>query len=253
MCSMIRTLMYRIGSIGCVILFAWNVIFAGPGAIIDTFKRRLDAISTYSASIERVQHYRNACRVATGNICYDNRHGAVYTWKKPGRYQFFRSDFGAYGINLIKKTGWKTTVGKPVTSLAQEIDPLFRLTQIRTIPTGQLKYRGNNGDILIFSKKYHSNRMLCLGFDAKTNHCILSEIMDKNGTVIEKTKFNYKDKDALYPDALTITRIIGDTISIDSLHFLKPTLNKKLKKELFSIPKNIAWHKDMALPLWQYE
>lgn len=245
-----------ISVIGSIILVAslHSSAVSGPFVVVEQFQKKMGDISSFSAVIERSQQFRSVTRASSGNLKFDRHYGSVYTWEAPGKYRFFRSVFGACGIDLNKQSGWKTTVGTPDPSVAQEIDPFFRLTRLSAVALDKLLYRGNRGDALIFSMTLSFETKLFISFDAVSGRCLVTEVISDKGTVLEKTKFIYHDTDAgkIIPDAMVVSRVVGSELSVDSLAFKKQEFNRRMKKELFTIPQDITWNDKVQLTSFQY-
>jgi len=231
----------------CVVGRSFSV--SGPFSVFEQFQEKIKAVTSFSATIDRSQLFRNVTRASTGSLKFDRHYGSVYNWEAPGKYQFFRSVYGACGIDLKKQSGWKTTVGTPDPYVAQEIDPLFRLTRLSAVSPEKLLYRGNKGDLLIFSMSLSFETKLYLSFDAVSSRCLVTEVINEDGTVLEKTKFLYNEKNEgnCIPEAMVVSRLVGSELSVDSLSFKKPVFNRVMKKELFAIPQDITWSDKVQL------
>ena len=247
---MIKAVTRSISIIGCIAVFS-GTLFAEPFSVIDSFRVRIKALASMSASIERVQVYRGVRRASTGALQFDLHYGSVYNWSQPGKYRFFRSVYGACGVDMNKQTGWRTTVGTPDLAVAREIDPLYRFLHIADIPAAKIAYRGNKGDMLVFSTSLGVGKQLCFSFDASSCRCLVAEMIDDDGVVSEKTKFIYneKRKGQIVPDAMVITSVVGHEVAVDSLVFTRETFNRKIDKEIFAIPREISWNDEVRLAL----
>jgi hypothetical protein len=248
--SMIKGASRSIGLLS-VILLCSAVAAAEPFSVIDSFKQHVRSITSFSAAVERIQSYRNVERKSMGAMNYDKRYGSLYNWKSPGNYRFFRSDFGAYGVDLKKQHGWKTEFGTPDPEFSRQIDPLYRLVYLLSLSKSQLTYRGNSGDLLVFSMDIGNGKRQFFGFDAISSRCRFIEIADKNGHVFDKTKLYYPPNDTKipFPVSIVITTLVGSELSVDSVVIKKPQVNKMLERELFAIPANVTWHKRISAVL----
>lgn len=217
---------------------------------IDSFISRIKSITTFSADIERFQKFRKTERVSRGNLYYDKKYGSVYNWDSPGSYRFFRSDFGAYGVDLSKKEGWKTQFGTPDAEFSRTIDPLYHLLYCGKLNFGQLTKRGTSGSLTIFSGPSSGDETFFFGFDAATGVCRLIEKTDAQGSVTEKTKFYYPSNSKRpVPDAIVITSQVGSEVCVDSVVFKNVNPRAPVTRDHFAIPQQISWHKRISAQL----
>ncbi|MBN1579012.1 MAG: hypothetical protein JW913_20790 [Chitinispirillaceae bacterium] len=239
---MIQAICRSIAAIHCT-AFAWCATVGGePLSVVDSFQNRLGRITTFTASVERHQTYRGARRLGRGSVVFDRSRGNVYDYRTPGRFLFFSSDSAAWGVNRKKRTGWKTS-GPPGPQLRQRVDPLFRLLRLCAIDKKHFIYRGNSGDLLLFSLPLDDGGECCAGFDADSFQCRIIEMFDSTGALTDKTVFAYGrlTSDALLPAAITVSEPIGTEVSVDSILLKKPRINVKVQDAVFTRPPAISW------------
>ena len=227
----------------CVVA-PWCIGAAGePAAVIDSFQNRLSRISTFTASVERLQTYRGVRRSGRGSFVFDRHHGCLYTYQTPGRYRFFSSDSAIWGVNLEKRTGWRAGATHPGAELRRRIDPLLRLFRLLTIDKKNFTYRGNSDDLLLFLLPAAGAAECCAGFDASMFQCRIIETFDAAGALRDKTIFTYSKRadDAGLPAGITITERIGADVSVDSILLKKPRINIKTPKDTFDVPDGVSW------------
>jgi hypothetical protein len=248
--SMIKAVVRSIPFVALGIGMLCTIAGAEPFSVVDSFKQHLKSVCAFSASIERIQLYRNVERKSTGTMKYDKRYGSVYNWQTPGSYRFYRSDFGAYGVDLKKLQGWKTEFGTPDPEFSRQIDPLYRLMHLLSLSNTRLSYQGNRGDMLIFSTDIGNGKKRCIGFDAITSRCSLIEIVDANGQVCDKTKLYYPSNEPTtpVPESIVVTTLVGSERSVDSVIIRNPEVGA-IEKTAFAIPPNITWHKRISAVL----
>ncbi|MBN1309024.1 MAG: hypothetical protein JXA18_13960 [Chitinispirillaceae bacterium] len=240
---MIPAICRSIPALLCVV-GSWRFGAAGePSTVIDSFQNRLSRIGTFTVSVERLQTYRGVRRTGGGSVVFDRHIGCLYAYQTPGTYLFFSGDSAIWGVDLEKRTGWREKASPPGADLRRRIDPLLRLFGLLAIDKKNFTYRGNSGDLLLFSLPADGAAECCAGFDAATFQCRIIETFDATGALLDKTAFAYRRQgdNAIFPAKITITERIGTEVSVDSILLKKPRINGKLPAGAFDVPDGISW------------
>lgn len=225
-------------------------LFSGPLSAVDSLKIRLERLETATAAVERRQAFRSARRVSRGRMVYSRELGSVYIYRSPGRFRFFSGDSLASGADLNENEGWKLTDKRRLTAARTRIDPLFRLYQLRSVPSNKVAYTGTAESMMFFSWSDEAGGKYVAGIAVGTYRCGMIERFGENGRLTEKTAFIYGKggKNTAVPSMIVISERIGSAVAIDTVILKHVRINRAFKKNLFAEPGTIVW-KEWREPL----
>lgn len=222
-----------------------TAVAAEPYELLDSALVKCRQLPLLRAHIRRVQHFRNARRVAQGTLLLDRTHGALYDYRAPGRYTFFSSDTLLYGVAYKKNSGWMLRGACTTNSMREQYDPLYRLLQIAGFATSSFTYRGETGSLLVFScaDEQGGAGVLSIGIDPVRLLCNVIEHFGHDGTLTQKTEFLYgsKGNTCSVPTVLCMHSLVGGELLNDSLYISNVRCEGTKKSACFSLPAAIVW------------
>jgi hypothetical protein len=216
----------------------------GPDAAIDSFRLVVQSVETFTATVERVQSYRQANRSGKGSVTYVRSRGSAYRYRQPGAYLFICNDSAGYGADLRKKSGWQCSgiALEKFRNMRRQIDPLYRLLALAEIDVREFIFLGLSGNRLYFSVQPAGALRCNVGFDTESFRCRIVEVFGSTGEVVEKITFDYgTGVPSLFPVSMVITESAGGSLSIDSISFKRQHNNGRIDSADFEVPRGINW------------
>ena len=219
---------------------------SSPFSVLTGFQHRLSGISTFQATVERRQTYRNVHRNASGVLLYDRTIGTRYEWKNPGHYLFISMDTLVWGVDINKRCGWKSAT--PDNRLRRQTDPLGRLLRLQSVPPEEFSFRGNNDSLLFFSLALGRRTYCTIGIEPGSKRCRIIEYFAEKGILLEKTFFSFQNgrDSGVLPDAVIISGLYGADVAVDTIIITRRHVNATVGKKEFAFPAGITWGKNGA-------
>lgn len=239
---MITTVQWSRLSLGILIVaaIASPKTDTAPVAVLAGFQEQLATTPAFRATVWRKQSFRSVERGGRGTLLFHHSFGSRYEWKSPGHYLFLASDTLLCGIDLRKRCGWHHNNGRR----RYQIDPLWRLMELRDIDRDRFTYRGNSDSLLYFSLRDNDGGSRTIGLDALRERCHIIERFDNEGILTEKILFTYHKKSirAVVPSAIIITERFGPELSVDTILLNRQRDISTVKHSAFSLPEGIRWN-----------